>query len=83
MRRDDDRERERLLLLRFVDAGRRVWPRDVPDRELVLREPDGEDVRVAMPTRLRDRHSSLTRNTLGRIARFGPRWPPAAGLAVA
>jgi hypothetical protein len=70
-RDDDERERERRLLLRDVDAGRRVWPRDVPDRELVLREPDGEDVRVAMATRLRDRHISLTCNTRGLFARFG------------
>jgi hypothetical protein len=53
-----------------VDAGRRVWLRDVPDRERVLREPDGEDVRVAMAMRLRDGHISLTRNTPRRFALF-------------
>jgi hypothetical protein len=65
-----DRDRERLLLRRALDEERLTWLRDVPDRELLLREPDGEDVRVAMATRLRDRHSSLTRNTLGRFALF-------------
>ena len=52
-----------LLLPFFVDDARRVWLRDVPDRELLLRDPDGEDVRVAMASRLRDSHISLTRNT--------------------
>jgi hypothetical protein len=53
VRRDDERERE-LVLLPFFADGRRVWLRDVPDRELLLRDRDGEDVRVAMATRLRD-----------------------------
>jgi hypothetical protein len=53
-----------LLGLLFFDDDRRVWLPDAPDRELVvLRDRGGEDVRVAMPTRLRDRHISLTRNT--------------------
>jgi hypothetical protein len=52
-----------LVLLFFVDD-RRVWLPDEPDRELVvLRDRGGEDVRVAMAMRLRDRHISLTRNT--------------------
>jgi hypothetical protein len=64
LRRRDERGRERLLVRRFFDDGRRVWLPDEPDRELVvLRDRGGEDVRVAMATRLRDRHISLTRNT--------------------
>src|SRR3954447_19379476 len=70
-RRDDDRERERLLLLRDVDVGRRVWRRDVPDREVVLREPDGEDVRVAMARG----YAIVT--SVSRVTRAGetPGWP--------
>jgi hypothetical protein len=52
-----------LLLPFFADELRRVWLRDVPDRELALRDRDGEDVRVAMLQRLRDNLTSLTRNT--------------------
>jgi hypothetical protein len=63
LRGDDFFERELLLLPFDVDDERRVWLRDVPDRELVLRDADGEDVRVAMASRLRDRHTSLTPNT--------------------
>ena len=49
LRRDDDRERERLLVLLFFDGLRRVWLPDEPDRERVLlRDRGGEDVRVAM-----------------------------------
>ena len=63
-RRVEDRERERLLVLLFFDGDRRDWLPDAPDRErVVLRDRGGEDVRVAMATRLRDRHTSLTRNT--------------------
>ena len=41
--------RERgLVALELADAGRRVWLPDEPDRELVLRDRDEEDVRVAM-----------------------------------
>ena len=69
-RRDEDRERERLLVLLFFDDERRVWLPDEPDRERVLlRDRGGEDVRVAMPSRLRDRHISLTRNTPAHPAR--------------
>ena len=49
LRRDEDRERERLLVLLFFDGLRRVWLPDEPDRERVLlRDRGGEDVRVAM-----------------------------------
>ena len=64
LRRVEERERERLLVLLFFDDFRRVWLPDAPDRELVeLRDRGGEDVRVAMVSNLRDRHISLTRNT--------------------
>ena len=49
LRRVEERERERLLVLLFFDDFRRVWLPDAPDRELVeLRDRGGEDVRVAM-----------------------------------
>jgi hypothetical protein len=49
LRRDDERDRERLLVFRFFDGLRRVWLPDEPDRErVVLRDRGGEDVRVAM-----------------------------------
>jgi len=57
-----------LLLLLVVDDERRVWLRDVPDRELLLRDADGEDVRVAMAMRLRDCHTSLMANTPARVS---------------
>ncbi len=47
-----------------ADDARRVEPPDRADRELVLvRDREGEDVRVAMRLRLRDRHISPPRNT--------------------
>jgi len=54
-----------VALLLFRDEVRRVWLLDEPDRERVLPlcDRDGEDVRVAMVLRLRDRHNSLTCNT--------------------
>jgi hypothetical protein len=49
LRRVEERERERLLVLLFFDDFRRVWLPDAPDRELLeLRDRGGEDVRVAM-----------------------------------
>jgi hypothetical protein len=53
----------------FFDEDRRVWLPDVRDRELLLfdtfllRDLGGEDVRVAMMTRLGRYHTSLTRHT--------------------
>lgn len=70
---EDERERLRELPLRLDElALRRVVPAeepardfpDDPDRELaLLRDREGEDVRVAMLPRLRDRHRSPTGNT--------------------
>jgi hypothetical protein len=49
----------------LLEEVRRVWLPDDRDRELpepllapVVRDAGGEDVRVAMPRRLRDRHTS-------------------------
>ncbi|CAA9379521.1 MAG: hypothetical protein AVDCRST_MAG21-1412 [uncultured Nocardioidaceae bacterium] len=72
--RELERAGERLLpVLLLLDDERRVWLPDEPDRErLVLCDRGGEDVRVAMAVRLRDRHSSLPRNTPPALASRAP-----------
>jgi hypothetical protein len=63
-----------LLDLALLEEVRRDWLPDDRDRELPeplfrvdpeVRDAGGEDVRVAMPRRLRDRHTSPTHPTPG------------------
>jgi len=63
-----------LLDTALLEEVRRVWLPDDRDRELPelllrvapeVRDAGGEDVRVAMPRRLRDRHTSHTHPTPG------------------